>query len=110
MEMLDEVSDVILGEELDDPPLIEDLLSPRRRIYTEPSGTGRLSGWSLAGAGLLTAAAIGFFVLRPDLPTSGETAFGTGELVTGSSESTTVRLGDGSVVRLGPDSRLRVID
>src|SRR5262249_24351181 len=35
-------------------------------------------------------------------------AFGPAEFVTGTSETSTVRLADGSVVRLAPESRLRI--
>lgn len=103
VEMLDHISDTVLEEDVDAPPLIEDLLTHR---FTKPQPVSRRGWWRIAAATTLTAAAIFLVIHRGGV--TGEASFGTGEVVTGPSESTTVRLGDGSVVRLGPESRLRV--
>jgi len=68
----------------------------------------RWSRW--LGMGAIAAAAIAVVGVRR-LPRSGspEFVFGAGEFVTGRAETVTAKLGDGSVVRLGPNSVLRVI-
>lgn len=106
VEMLDQISDTVLDDDVDAPPLIEDLLS-KSSAYGSPRRPFRRGVWQVAASGLVAAAALAFVLLRGGTPAG--TAFGAGEVVTGPSESTTVRLGDGSVVRLGPSSRLRVI-
>lgn len=104
--MLDEVADVLLCEEVDGPPLIEDLLAPRP---ASASRRGRSAlGWWRGAATVIAAAAVALLVVSSRWSGHADRAFGAGEVVTGASESTTVRLGDGSVVRLGPGSRLRV--
>jgi transmembrane sensor len=110
--LLEEATAAELSEEADSMPLIEDLIAP------SPFSTfrKRRRGWSrsrlLAATSTLTAAAailLFLFGSRPASQSLAESSFGTGEIVTGHSESTTVRLGDGTIVRLGPESRLRVI-
>ena len=104
--MLDEIAGTVLGEEVDAPPLIEDLLVARADGNRRVVQTYR--GWLKVGAGAIAAAVVTLLAVtgRDNEPVG--RSFGTGEVVTGASESTTVRLGDGSVVRLGPRSRLRV--
>ena len=106
VEMLDEIAGVMLGEDIDGPPLIEDLLVPQAASPSRPNRRAR--GWWKGVASMVTAAAVTIFVVSDQWSDTGDPAFGAGEVVTGASESTTVRLGDGSVVRLGPGSRLRV--
>lgn len=106
VEMLDHISDTVLEEDVDAPPLIEDLLS-KSAPSRDGSRSFRRGVWQVAASGLVAAAALALVLFRGSRPA--EMAFGAGEVVTGASESTTVRLGDGSVVRLGPGSRLRVI-
>ncbi len=105
VELLDQISDTVLEEDMDPPPLIEDLLTKRR--YPEERRVGPSRGWWQVAA-TTAAAAIALFVVLTPGSRPEEAAFGAGEVVTGPLESTTVRLGDGSVVRLGPESRLRV--
>lgn len=51
------------------------------------------------------------FLVRYSLPgTDGKISLGTAEFVTGPAETVTVTLGDGSLVRLAPASRLRVME
>lgn len=61
-------------------------------------------GWLAAAAALLTAAGLGYGAGRDrtDLPVP----FTAREMTAGPNEATTVHLNDGSVVRLGPSSRL----
>jgi transmembrane sensor len=88
------------------PPSAAALLA-RQRPSVEPQPTmGRQwSAWLVpvaAAAGL----AAGFIVPRPS--SSHTSVLGVADISTGVAEMTTVELGDGSVVRLAPASRLRV--
>jgi transmembrane sensor len=58
----------------------------------------RLAPWAIAAAAVLVAV---LNIPRPDVSASSE-------IVTGAAERATVKLADGSTVRLGPSSRLRV--
>ena len=75
-------------------------LSGRRAV-------ARWAPWVIAAAaGIVAAVSLG--MPRAGAPSSAETAWGATEVVTGASELATVQLGEGSVVRLAPSSRLRV--
>jgi transmembrane sensor len=92
----------------DPPPLIEDLISPnslRERIRGRFSWRGAvlLPGSMLTAAAIISLVVLGTSFTLPSVP-----QFGTGEVVTAKYEYSTVRLGDGTTVRLGPESRLRM--
>lgn len=106
--LLGAISDVFKSEPEEAPPLIEDLIAPRIFEGRDPNRRLRLR-LRMTAAGTLLCAAIAAALILPWRGLPGDTAFGTGEVVTGRSESTTVRLGDGSIVLVGPDSRLRIV-
>jgi transmembrane sensor len=87
------------------PPSAADLLARRR------SGEHRLSRrtawvpWLIAAAA--AASLVASMVLRR--PPAPPPSWGVANVATGAAEMTTVQLGDGSVVRLAPESHLRVI-
>ena len=99
--------------EIDPPPLIEDLLVPNSfrsavdHWSRRSRRSGLLKGLAAAAAAVLIVVLTGRGASYSTIET--QSAFGTGEIVTGKSESSTVRLGDGTVVRLAPESRLRLI-
>lgn len=84
----------------------------RDRSYASPHRPRRSArGW---GSALAIAAAIalialggGWYYTRVSTP---EFRLGAGEFVTGPSETGTVTLSDGTVVRMAPKSKLRVLD
>jgi len=92
------------------PPAPHDLMARagvRRLSARAATRRGPSMRWVTAGglAAALLALAVGLSVLRhPAVP-----AFGADEFVTGPSGVSTVTLRDGSVVRLGPRSRLQVM-
>ncbi len=105
----------------DDPPPVEVILSlasrsPGRSGARHQPSRRPVSRRVLFGAaGIMAAAASLLLVVRLPLailpPAGGEAnpaAFGPREIVTGPAETTIVRLGDGTVIRLGPESRLLV--
>jgi ferric-dicitrate binding protein FerR (iron transport regulator) len=74
------------------------------------------AGWAAAAAMVVLVAA-GIAGLMPGFQSAGDMPlqeatipFGPREVVTGASETTIVRLGDGTVVRLAPNSRLLIPD
>lgn len=76
--------------------------APRRRKLTHR--------WLHRGFGIAALILVGFFGLTRVAPwPSSRTAFGVDEFVTGTSETVTVGLRDGTVVRLAPKSRLRLL-
>jgi len=75
----------------------------RRRWQTGPRRRRRWLAFGLAAA--VPAAALLVLTLRNREP---EFVFGPGEFATGGEETATVALGDGSVLRLAPNSRLHV--
>jgi transmembrane sensor len=97
------------------PPSAASLLSaaramPRVPAPAVPAARGRGSRWSVtrwapwgiaAAALLLLGVSLSRDRTEPDL-------LARPDIVTGASELATVQLGDGSVIRLGPSSRLRV--
>jgi transmembrane sensor len=97
-------------------PPVDALIEPTRR-----AGVPRRLSWlsrrgrSLgAGVVLLTAAALAgvlvpqWFVGPGSSSLPADPFLGSGEIVTGAAETATVTLGDGTIVRLGPASRLRI--
>ena len=77
-----------------------------RRRFTGVTMAARWAPWAIAAAAAVVAA-----VSLRSRTTSGDTIPGWGatEVVTGATELATVQLGEGSVVRLAPSSRLRVL-
>lgn len=107
------------------PPAAADLVQPAREHEGEEARKGMRSrrdrslrfsfvprrarrAWKvLAGAAI--AIAVGLFVYqRPPTPSDDFLGLGIDEFVTGSNDVATVQLRDGTVVRLAPQSRLRV--
>jgi ferric-dicitrate binding protein FerR (iron transport regulator) len=90
-----------------------------RRFSWQDRNPGRTGGWRLPSKSrlaislLATAASLG--LVAAGLVSTREPAaeapfnFGTGEVVTGAGEAATVKLGDGTIVRLAPESRLRTM-
>lgn len=65
--------------------------------------------WWFGGLGVAAAAVLAFISLGPDRSASRELlSFGVDEFATGPRDVATVQLRDGSVVRLAPNSRLRL--
>ncbi len=89
-----------------EPPPALDVLEAAARRKLGPSRRllkGRRLGWGL-GLAAVTLLAVGLgWVVRGGGPGS----FGIVELTTGASETTTVSLNDGTVVRVAPGSKLR---
>jgi transmembrane sensor len=88
------------------------LLAKQRPRVEEPTRSKRWVAWMIplaAAAGL----AAGFIVPRRSsspAPSPRTSSLGVADISTGAAEMTTVELGDGSVVRLAPASRLRVAE
>ena len=76
----------------------------RARSRAMWSRFGLFGGWATAAAAVLVALAI-YTSTRPTSPT-GTGALAAQEFITAPGETALVRLGDGSVIRLGPASRL----
>ena len=78
-----------------------------RRRFAGKTSIARLAPWAIAAA----AAIVAIVSLRSRVTTDDDVIPGWAatEVVTGASELATVKLGEGSVVRLGPSSRLRVL-
>jgi transmembrane sensor len=93
------------------PPPVRSLIARARRArprWAPRSELGRISSGAMAAAGAgLAAAAVVALALWTG-PASPEFSFGKGEFVTGGAETATVVLGDATIVRLGPNSRLRI--
>ena len=99
-------------------PVAEDLRRPTAAqliaVAPEYGGRARPGRWSgpwrfvvpfAIAASIAVVFAVGRVALRP---AAAPFHMGAGEFVTGETETTTVTLGDGTVVRLAPRSRLRV--
>jgi len=85
------------------PPAAQELL---RRVRTRGRWVRHTGAWAAAAAAVVFLA----FTLRKSTPEpTGGSLLRAAEFVTQSDEQSTVQLGDGSVVRLGPDSRLAVL-
>jgi transmembrane sensor len=93
-------------------PTIQDLLEKRRArsvvIGLPSSGPRARRGWRFWSAIGTSAAAVVVLLLAGRHFWPSANAAGPAEIVTGASELSTVTLGDGSVVRLAPSSRLRL--
>ena len=92
-----------------EPPMASQLLDRYRRQAElrapfKQSGPRRLLPWGIAAAAVLVLTT----VVRFRAPSTG-TGWQPTEIVTGAGELATVQLPDGSVARLGPRSRLRLI-
>jgi len=70
------------------------------------SRNGRVVAYGLAIAAGMIGIGLGFGLRSAD--SVADFHLGTGEIITGPSETTTVKLGDGSTVRLAPGSRLLI--
>jgi ferric-dicitrate binding protein FerR (iron transport regulator) len=91
-----------------DPPGAAEII----QLASRRAGIVRRRRWlQRFGVGLAAAAValVAVGLLSTHRSNSAGYVFGAGEFVTGSKETATVRLGEGSVVRLAPASRLRVI-
>jgi transmembrane sensor len=90
-------------------PEIVARVSARARL----SGRSRLTQWTpwamAAAAAVIAIVAIRSRTVQPASGESGIPGWGASEIVTGAAELATVKLGEGSVVRLAPSSRLRVL-
>lgn len=110
LERLARASDALL--DLGRPPSARDIIlradMERSRESRAPSD---LSIRVAALVGGLAAMLLLFFaVQRIWLPGRSAPPLAVDELITGSGETNTIRLNDGSIVRLGPNSRLQVVD
>lgn len=97
------------------PPSIQELVSgekvlPPDDLSFQPSSEKRIASRRKVGivASAAAAAAILLFLGLPGEPSADRFNLGTGEITTGRNETTTATLGDGTVVRLAPNSRLRI--
>jgi ferric-dicitrate binding protein FerR (iron transport regulator) len=88
-------------------PNAEELLRRRGKLDSA-SMRGRALWWSLTGVGAAAAAVIAIVALRQQADVRSSSAANPAEFVTGKSETSTLELGDGTVVRLAPASRLKV--
>lgn len=90
------------------PPLR--VLRPGRPRAGRVASIARRKAWQRWAAAALATAAILFIVVRVSRhPTAAVDGFGASEFVTKEAEMVTASLDDGSVVRLAPASRLRVV-
>lgn len=95
------------------PPPIGELVAPSRPRGGQRSAFPQSSSWKShllhLGSGLVAAAIaivlIGLSFRGPDTDAG---LLGSGEIVTGATETVTIGLADGTVVRLAPSSRLRL--
>lgn len=89
-------------------PSAADLLGGRGAPEIRPRRSTRRSRWLARAAAAAAFIVLGLALGRSIGEESGDVAYGATEFVTGASEVATARLADGSVIRLGPGSRLRV--
>lgn len=113
--LLEEARDAVWDEVAGIPaPAVDVLLDPTLAdggvVHRERRVRRFWSDRRVRGAFALAAAIACFILVSQWFQESGDSGFylGTGEIVTGPSEMSTVRLGDGSVVRLAPESRLLI--
>jgi transmembrane sensor len=94
-----------------EPPAARSLLARRWRRRKGDLRHRSMAALAAAAAVLMLSTAAGRILLRPNAPPESALpgAFGLEEFVTESTEPATVGLRDGSVVRLAPGSRLRVL-
>ena len=77
-----------------------------RRRFTGATAAARWAPWAIAAAAVVVAAVS---LRSRTTGTDAIPGWGATEVVTGATELATVQLGEGSVVRLAPSSRLRVL-
>ena len=89
------------------PPAAPEIIAraASRRRFSGASVVTRWGPWAIAAAAAIVAA----ISLRARTPVDEIPGWGATEVVTGATELATVQLGEGSVVRLAPSSRLRVL-
>jgi transmembrane sensor len=100
-----------LDVEIPPPPSIDTLLCRSARAVRNQRSRARRWATPLRGGAvaIAAAAAIALLVLGPlQRPAEPPFSFTAGEFVTGTSETATLVLSDGTVVRLAPDSRLNM--
>ena len=78
-----------------------------RRRLERRAGIVRWAPWAVAAAAAIVAA-VALRTSRSSGPATADGSWSATEVVTGASELATVQLGEGSVVRLAPSSRLRL--
>ena len=88
------------------PPSAAAVLGRRRDdAPSPPASRARWIPWLIAVGAAAAGVVAGFVLPRANAPAP---SWGVADVATGAAEMTTVQLGDGSVVRLAPSSRLRV--
>lgn len=97
------------AEPVPSPPPVQSVVSrPRGRASLWRSWRAKREPWIWGvGSAAAAVAAIGLIMLLIPSPNP-EFTLGKGEFVTGASESVTLVLADGTVVRLAPNSRLQI--
>jgi ferric-dicitrate binding protein FerR (iron transport regulator) len=101
----------VQGEEVPPAPSLEKLMGRgRSRQAKRAYGDGARWVWRSALVGITATAAVLAAVLmgRSEASQEKDFSFGAGLFVTGPKETATLVLSDGSVVRLAPQSRLRI--
>lgn len=102
------------GAEDEPPPTIRELMRrveeevPAARPPTRPAGSRGWRPWLQRALQMAALFILGFAVRHTVFEGGNPTALGVAEFVTGASETVTVTLGDGTLVRLAPESRLRL--
>ncbi|HWV34928.1 MAG TPA: FecR domain-containing protein [Thermomicrobiales bacterium] len=92
--------------QLPEPPAAGDIIL--RASSSTTSASRRLYRYGAAALGVAAAAALIVIAARPWIQIGADAVFTVEELVTGTGETNTILLSDGSIVRLGPESRLRI--
>ena len=91
-----------------EPPSAASVLGRRRDDVPSTSASrARWIPWLIAVGAAAAGVIAGFVLPRANAPKPAH-SWGVADVATGAAEMTTVQLGDGSVVRLAPSSRLRV--
>lgn len=109
-EMLRRYSEVEREAVVEEPPPLEDIIRPRQRfrILGTTQRAVRRRRVPVLAAGVLAAALLMLVLQLPGLRQT-DIEFGTEEFFTGRAERAVIELRDGTVVRLGPESRLTVL-
>ncbi len=97
-----------------EPPAAADLIrqAEKKRPPSRRARRGRPPAWAVAPLAVAATAAfvaLGLMGYERWGRGEAEVRLAAEELITGAGESTTIRMSDGSVVRLGPESRLQVM-